>query len=86
VRLCIRDNGCGIPPGRLSRIFDPFFSHGKRGTGLGLSISHRLLTQAEAAITVRSRVDIGTVFVIRLKAFKPLRKSHYDPVNPLIGS
>ncbi len=69
VQLVIRDNGCGIAPDRMKRIFDPFYTFGKKGTGLGLSISQRLLTQAEARIRVRSKVGIGTLFVIQLKAF-----------------
>ncbi len=82
VRLVIRDNGCGIAPDRVKRIFDPFYTFGKKGTGLGLSISQRLLTQAEASIKVRSKVDVGTVFVIRLKAFNSEHHSilgHIDP-------
>ncbi|SIQ65456.1 two-component system, NtrC family, sensor kinase [Marinobacterium stanieri] len=71
IRLSIRDNGCGIPADEISRIFDPFFSKGQTGTGLGLAISHRLLTQSKASIQVRSREGVGTVFVIKLKAFAP---------------
>lgn len=89
VWLSVRDNGCGIPPAYLPRIFDPFFSPTRGGTGLGLSISYRLLMQADAEIDVRSREGRGSVFVIRLKAFaaaRPTQAGHFDPDTLTIGS
>lgn len=64
VKLTIRDNGSGIEPQHLNRIFDPFFSTSHSGTGLGLAISHRLLSQMNAQIKVRSRLGHGSVFFI----------------------
>ena len=73
--LVVRDNGCGIPNAQLQRIFDPFYTTSDHGTGLGLAISHRLLSQAQATIKVRSSVGQGTVFLIAFKS------GHNDPVN-----
>jgi signal transduction histidine kinase len=49
----VRDEGSGIRPEHLSKIFDPFFSTKKRGTGLGLSISNRIVQAHGGRIEVR---------------------------------
>ena len=68
VAVEIEDNGKGIPPDVLSRIFDPFFTPKDpgKGTGLGLSISHRIVEQHGGRITVDSAVGIGTKFRVVL--------------------
>jgi two-component system, sensor histidine kinase and response regulator len=71
--LSVQDNGAGIPPEVLPRIFDPYFTtrqHGS-GTGLGLTIVRRFIEQIRGAIHVHSRVDHGTIFTTYL----PLRSS-----------
>jgi len=52
----VRDNGCGIAPDKLTRIFDPFYTTGEvgKGTGLGLSISHSIINSHGGKLTVRS--------------------------------
>ena len=54
VRLVLRDNGRGIPPEALPRIFLPFFTTKNEGTGLGLALVHRIVTQHGGAIAVSS--------------------------------
>ena len=63
-----RDTGCGIPPDKLKKIFDPFFSYGKKGTGLGLSICHKIVQSHLGRIEVESRVNQGT----RVKIWLPV--------------
>jgi two-component system NtrC family sensor kinase len=70
IELEIRDNGPGIPRSNLGRIFDPFFTTkgvGK-GTGLGLSICYGIIKKMGGEIDVKSVVDHGTTFTIRLPA------------------
>ena len=64
----IRDTGCGIPPGQLERIFEPFYTTKEqgKGTGLGLSAAYAAVQQHNGSITVESAVNFGTVFHILL--------------------
>jgi two-component system, NtrC family, sensor kinase len=68
VSIAVIDDGCGIPPEDIKRVFEPFFStrtH-KGGTGLGLSITYGLVQELGGAIAVESQVDKGTRFTIAL--------------------
>ncbi len=64
----VSDTGCGIPPEKLSRIFQPFFTSRSSGggSGLGLSVSKEIVEQHRGTISVTSRVGEGTRFVILL--------------------
>jgi PAS domain S-box-containing protein len=67
-RLTYRDDGIGIPPDHLPRVFDPFFTtrRGSGGSGLGLHIVHNLATRLlGGAIAVQSEPGQGAEFVIR---------------------
>ncbi|MFN0180610.1 MAG: sensor histidine kinase [Gemmatimonadales bacterium] len=63
--LRVIDNGTGIPPERLGRIFEPRFSTTTSGSGLGLAIVKRLVEGWGATIEVASEVDHGTTVTIR---------------------
>lgn len=56
----IEDNGGGMGPDTLARVFDPFFTQRKGGTGLGLSITRRIVEAYDGSITVRSTKGEGT--------------------------
>ena len=62
------DIGTGIPPHKLTDIFDPFFTSKKRGkgTGLGLALSLDILKRHGGDIRVRSEVGRGTKFTVVL--------------------
>ncbi len=68
--LSIRDNGVGIPPENLQKIFDPFFTSKDvgKGMGLGLSITYRILQSHGATIEVDSRPMDHTEFRITFPA------------------
>ena len=68
--LRVADNGAGIEPENLDKLFTPFFTTKPvgEGTGLGLSISHGIIKQHGGDITVDSVVNQGTVFEISLPA------------------
>ena len=62
------DTGEGIPEENLSRIFDPFFTTKDvgKGTGLGLATSYGIVQDHGGTINVRSKVGLGTSFIIEL--------------------
>jgi signal transduction histidine kinase len=63
--ISIRDNGSGIDPEALEKIFIPFFSTKKTGSGIGLSLSKQIMRQHEGRITVHSMPKEGTEFALR---------------------
>jgi PAS domain S-box-containing protein len=68
VFVAVGDNGQGIAPEHLGRIFDPFFSTKPvgEGTGLGLSLSYAIVQKHGGRIEVESRVGAGTTFTVLL--------------------
>lgn len=63
----IQDNGKGISPEDLPKIFDPFFTMGKRrGTGLGLAICRNIIDAHGGNIRAESQVGVGTIMSIWL--------------------
>ncbi len=69
VSIAVRDNGCGISPENLEKIFTPFFTTKPvgKGTGLGLSICFGIVSGMGGTMEVTSRVGNGTTFTIYLK-------------------
>jgi len=81
VELRVVDNGCGMSPGVLEHVFEPFFSDKResgslqrRGLGLGLSISHAIIEGLGGTLTAASPAagSVGSQFTIRLPAIAPL--------------
>ncbi len=68
VRIIVRDDGSGIPPELLPRIFEPFLTTKEtgRGVGLGLAISHSILERHNGNIEVQSEPGRGTTFTVTL--------------------
>jgi two-component system NtrC family sensor kinase len=75
VRFVISDNGEGIAPENLAKIFHPFFttkSEGK-GVGLGLAVSYGIIEAHGGEIEVKSKVGEGTTFTVSLPLQPPQR-------------
>jgi signal transduction histidine kinase len=69
-RVAIRfeDDGPGIPPSEVSRLFEPFYTAKPGGTGLGLSLAHRIVDAHRGEISVEGRPGIGAAFTVILPA------------------
>ena len=82
-QVTIRDNGIGIPPEDLQKIFDPFFTSKDvgKGMGLGLSITHQILQAHKAIVEVDSRPTEFTRFRIAFPA--PSFASEPEPESVL---
>ena len=70
IEVIIKDTGKGIPAEDRDKIFEPFYTTKDKGTGLGLAISLRIIENHKGVITVCSKPDQGTIFILKL----PIRK------------
>ena len=62
----VRDNGAGIAPDKVERIFSPFFTTKDNGTGLGMAISKKIVEAHEGSVDVVSEPGRGTEFAVTL--------------------
>jgi two-component system nitrogen regulation sensor histidine kinase NtrY len=63
----VRDNGTGIVPENLDKVFVPFFSTKEGGSGIGLSLSRQIMRLHGGSISVASKPGRETVFTLRFK-------------------
>ncbi|MFC2130271.1 nitrogen regulation protein NR(II) [Bacteroidota bacterium] len=68
--MSISDNGIGISPEDIQKIFNPFFTKKTNGTGLGLPITQRIMHQHSGVIDVESSTGKGTTFYVKLPVIK----------------
>lgn len=69
VEICIQDNGCGMKPETVDRVFEQGFTTKEvgKGTGLGMAIAHQIITEKHGgAIVCTSELGQGTTFIITL--------------------
>jgi two-component system, NtrC family, nitrogen regulation sensor histidine kinase NtrY len=64
VNIIVSDNGYGIKPDNLEKIFVPFFTSKKEGSGIGLSLSREIMRLHKGNITVRSKPGAETSFTL----------------------
>ncbi|NOY52123.1 MAG: PAS domain S-box protein [Deltaproteobacteria bacterium] len=68
IKILIQDSGNGIAPDQIGRIFDPYFTTREDGSGLGLAVTHSIVTKHDGHITVTSKKNRGTTFILYLPA------------------
>jgi signal transduction histidine kinase len=64
VSLSVSDNGIGIAPDMIDKIFIPFFSTKKKGSGIGLSLSRQIVQQHNGTLILQTKEGEGSVFTI----------------------
>jgi|GEM_PF-1954711 len=67
----VADQGVGIAPEHLDKIFDPYFTTKQKGSGLGLTMAYSIVSQHGGLITCDSQLGRGTTFSIYLPAKEP---------------
>lgn len=70
----VRDNGAGIAPDILPRLFEPFFSGKPDGMGLGLSLCESIVERFDGSISAENAAAGGAVFTVRLPAADGIRE------------
>jgi signal transduction histidine kinase len=65
-RISISDNGPGIPPESISKIFMPFYTTKTNGTGLGLAVVQKIVVQHGGSIEARNQPEGGAEFIVWL--------------------
>jgi signal transduction histidine kinase len=75
VEITVEDNGPGIPPDAMARIFEPFYTTKLigEGTGLGLYVSYGLAEEMGGKLEVRNHPQGGAIFCLRI----PLKEKAY---------
>jgi len=79
-RISISDNGPGIPPADLSRIFAPFYTTKTNGTGLGLAVVQKIVLQHGGSVEARNRPEGGAELIVWLPVSRE-RSSTLDSVG-----
>lgn len=81
IEVSIQDNGIGIHPSHLTRVFEPVFTTKPRGkgTGLGLYICRQIVSDHHGEIRITSTVGEGTCVTVRLPAFSSTLRDTYGP-------
>ncbi|UUZ87112.1 ATP-binding protein [Paenibacillus sp. P26] len=61
------DEGVGIPPERIRRMGEPFYTTKDKGIGLGLMVSHKIVEEHQGKITFESKLNEGTTVTVSLR-------------------
>ena len=85
VRITVSDEGEGIPPDLLPRIFDPYVTTKAGGNGLGLSSVHSIVRRHGGSVTVSSEGGVGTTFELLLPAADEHLQEEHPPKEAAVS-
>ncbi len=87
VCISVQDQGTGIAPENLDKIFDPYFTTKETGSGLGLATTYAIITKHNGSIKVESQLGKGTTFTITLPAAtKPLEEPTKERLEEFVDT
>ena len=84
-QIMFGDSGPGISPKIVERLFEPFQSEFEGGTGLGLAIVYQIVQAHEGKVWARSKLGIGSEFVLRLPRFGEEKLVEEKPMKEQSG-
>ncbi len=76
VAIEVEDQGEGIHPDHLDKIFDPFYTSKESGTGLGLSLVHQIMTSHGGRVEVESTPGKGSIFRLIFLTYQAFSEPH----------
>jgi signal transduction histidine kinase len=82
IEIAVRDNGPGVPPERVGRVFEPYFTTKEKGTGLGLSIVKHNMELYGGSVQLESELGKGARFILVFPAKAPVRLSYQPEKAP----
>ncbi|MBT2637774.1 ATP-binding protein [Bacillus sp. ISL-39] len=68
--ISVRDEGCGIPPEKLAKLGEPFYTTKQNGNGLGLMVTKKIVEEHEGTLNIQSEMEKGTVVTISIPFLK----------------
>jgi C4-dicarboxylate-specific signal transduction histidine kinase len=68
VKLSVSDNGRGIPPENIERVFEPFFTTAREGLGLGLAVSRRIIAAHDGRLWATANATAGVTLSFAIPA------------------
>ena len=84
VRVAFTDQGSGIPPENLTKIFDPYFSTKNKGSGLGLAAAYSIIKGHGGYLAVDSKMGAGSTFIFYLPASDKTVLPQEEPAEELV--
>ena len=87
ITISVADDGKGISPEIMDKIFEPYFStrKGGDGTGLGLAVVNGIVTQCNGEIIVKSRKERGTEFIVYFPEYTRNDKKSSMDINETVN-
>ena len=68
--ISVKDEGCGIPPEKLAKLGEPFYTTKQNGNGLGLMVTKKIIEEHEGTINIQSEMEKGTIVTISVPFFE----------------
>jgi CheY-like chemotaxis protein len=82
--VAVQDQGIGIHPDYIKKVFDPYFTTKQKGSGLGLAVAYNIVAKHDGQLTVDSQMGEGTTFTILLPASTTSPKNERDERKEIV--